>query len=646
MKNIQEDTKKNQTPGPEISFHGISYHIPASRSIYKADKSKTTILDNVSGICRPSELFAIMGPTGSGKTTLLDILVGLKNPIWTEGTVVIDGYAMAPNSMYAGAGYVQQQDAVMGTLTVRENIQFAAALRLPASVSKEEKEERVIEVMSQLRLGKVSDQYVGTEMLRGVSGGERKRASIAMALVTRPGMLFLDEPTTGLDASTATLVVELLHKLTMSGKTIVCSIHQPRYKIYKLFDRFSLLSEGRTVYHGRGDEAVQYFANIGYLCETFNNPADFFLDVVQEDERIAEAASPSLSPVSDQNHLEANTAFLSEPLIGESKMEAGSHKSLADRFRDRALEKELEELLSTSENNRKRLEQGTQKKESKSSQYATNLMTQIIIVAQRAAKNAVRNPATSILQVFTTTIFALLVGGIYFDLDQGSNGIQNRAGAFFFITINLVFGNMSALDLFLRERPIFMNEKTNRYYRTMAYFLGKTICDIIPLRLVPIFMFSTITYFMMGLRSSLAHFLIYLLASCMVSLCSASLCFFISTCTDVVSVAALWLSLAYVLFMVAGGLLINLDDLGAWLSWLKYISIFRYGIEIMNVNELHGMEFACDNHQMTPCPSGDDYLETQSFKPGNLWWDIFALGLMFVIYMILAYLLLSRQKKT
>jgi len=168
-----------------------------------------------SGLMLPG-LNAIMGPTGSGKTTLLDILADRKDKSGLSGTVLINGRRKPPNYKCA-VGYVVQDDVVMGTLSVRENLHFSAALRLPSQMTCAERKERVERVIDELGLRGCASTKVGTEFLRGVSGGERKRTNIGMELIIEPQLLFLDEPTTGLDAYTAVSVVKLLKSRRMLG---------------------------------------------------------------------------------------------------------------------------------------------------------------------------------------------------------------------------------------------------------------------------------------------------------------------------------------------------------------------------------------------------------------------------------------------
>ncbi|CAD5118404.1 DgyrCDS7107 [Dimorphilus gyrociliatus] len=225
---------------------------------------------------------AIMGPTGGGKSSLLDILADRKSTSGIEGTILMDGKERGLN-FKSITGYVTQEDVIMGTLTVKENIMFSANMRLPSKLSKEIKKFMVEEVLDELGLTDVGDSRVGTEYLRGVSGGERKRTCIGMELIIRPSILFLDEPTSGLDSSTSYSVICLLNELAKKGRIVVLSIHQARYGIFKMIDNLLLLGNGSVIYHGPTENALPYFNSIGYQCEEFNNPADFFLDVINGD---------------------------------------------------------------------------------------------------------------------------------------------------------------------------------------------------------------------------------------------------------------------------------------------------------------------------------------------------------------------------
>ncbi|KAJ7372885.1 hypothetical protein OS493_016812 [Desmophyllum pertusum] len=245
-------------------------------------------------------------------------------------------------------------------------------------------------------------------------------------------------------------------------------------------------------------------------------------------------------------------------------------------------------------------------------------------------------------------IFGVIVGAIYFQIKKDKHGIQNRVGVFFFLVMNMIFGNLSAVELFIKERPIFIHESASGYYRISVYFLAKVVCDLIPMRLVPITAFSAIVYFMTGLDPHVIKFLIFALTLLLTSLCACSVAFFVSACVRTFAIANLLIALPYVFMMVFGGVLVNLNSVLAWLSWIKYISIFRYAIEALEINELHGMKFDCSmNATITgQCVSlGDEYLALQGISVDDLWYNEIALASITVILMTFAYIALRLIKK-
>uniref|UniRef100_A0A4W3HD46 ATP-binding cassette, sub-family G (WHITE), member 2b n=1 Tax=Callorhinchus milii TaxID=7868 RepID=A0A4W3HD46_CALMI len=269
-----------ESPGPTLTFSNISYAVNLKKTFSIKKGEEKWILQNVSGIMKPG-MNALLGPTGSGKTSLLDVLAHRKNPKGIKsGQVQLNGQ-FVDSSSHQPSAYVVQDDILMGTLSVRENLEFSANLRLSKKeYNAEERQKKVNEVIQELGLQDCASTKIGTEFLRGISGGERKRCSIGMELITSPSLLFLDEPTTGLDANTANSIMHLLYMLSRNSRTIIFSIHQPRYSIFRLFDSLTLMNKGQIIYQGPGAEALDYFTEIGFKCEPYNNPSDFFLDVI------------------------------------------------------------------------------------------------------------------------------------------------------------------------------------------------------------------------------------------------------------------------------------------------------------------------------------------------------------------------------
>ncbi|XP_013812829.1 broad substrate specificity ATP-binding cassette transporter ABCG2 [Apteryx mantelli] len=625
--------------GSTLTFHNVCYHVKMKSGFLCCKKTvDKEVLRDINGIMRPG-LNAILGPTGSGKSSLLDILAARKDPYGLSGDILING-APQPANFKCTSGYVVQDDVVMGTLTVRENFQFSAALRLPKSVKEQEKNERVNQIIKELGLNKVADSKVGTQFIRGVSGGERKRTNIGMELITDPAILFLDEPTTGLDASTANAVLLLLKRMAKQGKTIIFSIHQPRYSIFRLFDNLTLLAAGRMLYHGPAQNAIEYFRSVGYECEAYNNPADFFLDIINGD-----STAVAMSKIA-----EANAAENTEEHIDCDKTLA---EKLAEQYSSSTYYQETKAILEN-------ISLGNKKKTKaifRQITYANSFCHQLKWVSRRTFKNLIGNPQASIAQLCVTAFLGLIVGAIFFGVKDDYTGLQNRVGALFFLTTNQCFSSISAIELFVVEKKIFIHEYISGYYRTSAYFISKLMADLIPMRTLPSIIFTCITYFMLGLKPTVEAFFIMMFTLMMVSYTATSMALAIAAGQSVVALANLLMTIAFVFMIIFSGLLVNLTSIMSWLSWLQYFSIPRYGMTALQINELNGLNF-CNSSNTTnlndncqqisqPWCTGEDYLKNQGIDASSwgLWQNHLALACMTVIFLTISYLKLHFMKK-
>lgn len=251
------------------------------RPVYKNKR----ILRNLYGRASSGELLAIMGPTGCGKTSLMNVLAARVADISAAnakltGAILVNGLPRDDEAFRRISAYVLQDDRLYPHLTVNETLMISAHFYLPDFVTDNQKKELVGSVISELGLGKTVDTIIGDEKVRGISGGERKRANIAVQLISDPSILFLDEPTSGLDSFQAQAVMEAMKNMAMNGRLVITVIHQPRSSIYDMFDKLLLLSEGRAIYHGDAAAASAYFSGQGFSMTKFFNPADYFLDLL------------------------------------------------------------------------------------------------------------------------------------------------------------------------------------------------------------------------------------------------------------------------------------------------------------------------------------------------------------------------------
>ncbi|KAK7396232.1 hypothetical protein VNO78_17092 [Psophocarpus tetragonolobus] len=225
---------------------------------------------------------ALIGPSGSGKSTLLAALAGiLPSNVRMTGNVLLNGTTRTKGCR--DISYVTQEDYFLGTLTVKETLTYAAHLRLPADMNKNEIDKVVTKILAEMGLQDNADSRIGNWHLRGISSGEKRRLNIGIEILTQPHVMFLDEPTSGLDSAAAFYVISSLSNIAHDGRIVICSIHQPCGEVFNLFDDLVLLAGGEAVYFGEAAMAVKFFADAGFPCPIKKNPPEHFLRCVSSE---------------------------------------------------------------------------------------------------------------------------------------------------------------------------------------------------------------------------------------------------------------------------------------------------------------------------------------------------------------------------
>ena len=586
------------------------------------------ILTSVNGIFQAGRLTAVMGASGAGKTSLLNVLSGeLPGSAKVSGTVRVNGMDFTTGRSSSHrikdiSGFVFQDDVILDTMTVREAILMSARLRLPQSISLADKVKMVDSLLELLHLEKCRNTIIGSTLVKGVSGGERKRTAIAMEMVTNPSLLFLDEPTSGLDTYTAYNVVDILKKLCKTGRTVIATIHQPSSDTFHLFDDLCLLSEGRVLYFGPVDGVVEYFSRLGYQCPTYSNPADYaFMSIIN-----AEAVGSVLTA-------DEKTLFLKENL----KRITGLLDKWDSSLEAIAVKKSLQV---DSEDDKPAV---VIKKK-----YVADFPSQFAYLMGRAFRNALRNKFIVKVKFAQAMFIALLVGLIYFDLP--SKGFkeqnQNRSGALFFISINMFMSSsIGILSIFSAEKTVFRREYQNGYYSLPAYFFSKILVEL-PVQVVFPIIQSVIIYYMVGLNTNEWYKLptmfitLILLASC-----GQSMGIFFASVFKELTVALAVTPVAIIPLMIFSGLFVNNNSIPVYFDWIKYISPIKWGFEALVKNEYTDLTLtneegiAVGGDQMIKDAGFDD-----GFSIGNCLTYLFAI---YIALLSLAFLALWRnvQKK-
>jgi ABC-type multidrug transport system ATPase subunit len=594
-----------------LLWDNISYNILVpdenNSKIMKARK----ILQNLKGKAESGDLLAILGPTGCGKTSLLNVLAG-RFPIGGSklskltGEITINGKTRNDEVFRNMSAYVQQDDHIFAYLTVLETLNLAAHFYLPVDMSSNDKAELVEAVISELGLGKTRNTIIGNETIRGISGGERKRACIAIQLISNPSVLFLDEPTSGLDSFQALSVMEAMKNLSSKGRLVITVIHQPRSSIYGMFDKMLILSEGRTMYFGNAsDTCVNYFADLGYVCPESFNPADFYLDLLSLDVRTPESEIETRKRINylgdtwgEKNELISTIEFINTENINDLKHQ-----------------KHLINIV--------------------------KLYNDFCILSWRTWVSQARDTSALKIKIISNIFFGFIVGLIYSELDFGQRSIQDRIGLLFFISINTGFNSLlSVLNNFPIEKDIVNRERSDGAYHVLSYFPAKFLVEI-PLIILPTILYACIVYLLVNLNPDGFYNLISILI--LESLVSVSLGLCVSAVSPNIEIANALGPPFLVIAILFGGFYINIESLPIIADLIPYFSFLKWSFEALAINEFSGLTFECNGFggNSTCTDTGEAALSNLSFGDHSLGYPVFGLACLLIAFMSAACLILT-----
>lgn len=540
-----------------LKFTGVTYKVVVKGMRATVEKD---ILNGITGCVTPGEVLALMGPSGSGKTTLLSLLGGRLNQSTPGGLI---SYNDQPYSKFLKSriGFVTQDDVLFPHLTVRETLTYAALLRLPKKLSKQQKEERAADVIYELGLERCQDTMIGGSFVRGVSGGERKRVCIGNEIIINPSLLFLDEPTSGLDSTTALKTVQMLQDIAEAGKTVVTTIHQPSSRLFHKFDKLILLGKGSLLYFGKASEAMVYFSSIGCSPLIAMNPAEFLLDL----------ANANINDISVPSELEDKVQMEnSETETRNGKPSpAVVHEYLVEAYETRVAEKEKKKLMVP-------LPIGEELKEKvcySQREWGASWCQQYSILFRRGLKER-RHDYLSWLRVTQVLSTAIILGLLWWHSDDATpTGLHDQAGLLFFIAVFWgFFPVFTAIFTFPQERAMLSKERAADMYRLSAYFLARTTSDL-PLDLILPVLFLLVVYFMAGLRLSVASFLLTMVTVFLCIVAAQGLGLAIGATLMDLKKATTLASVTVMTFMLAGGFFVK--NVPVFISWIRYIS-FNY----------------------------------------------------------------------
>ncbi|EEF49231.1 ATP-binding cassette transporter, putative [Ricinus communis] len=464
-----------------ITFNDIRYSVDMPQEMKRqgATEDRLELLRGVSGAFRPGVLTALMGVSGAGKTTLMDVLAGRKTGGYIEGDIRISGFPKKQETFARISGYCEQNDIHSPHVTVYESLLYSSWLRLPPEVNSETRKMFIEEVMELVELTPLRQALVGLPGVSGLSTEQRKRLTIAVELVANPSIIFMDEPTSGLDARAAAIVMRTVRNTVDTGRTVVCTIHQPSIDIFEAFDELLLMKRGgQEIYVGplgrHSCQLIKYFEAIEGVPDIKDgyNPATWMLEV---------------------------SSSAQEMVLGLDFAAIYKNSELYRR------NKALIEELSTPPLGSNDLYFPTQ--------YSQSFFTQCMACLWKQHWSYWRNPPYTAVRFLFTTVIALMFGTMFWDLGSKTTKRQdlfNAMGSMYAAIVFLGIQNASSVQPVVAvERTVFYRERAAGMYSPLPYAFAQVVIEL-PYIFLQAAVYGLIVYAMIGFEWSAAKFFWYL----------------------------------------------------------------------------------------------------------------------------------------
>ncbi|XP_047160800.1 ABC transporter G family member 36-like isoform X1 [Vigna umbellata] len=569
-----------------MSFDSVNYYVdmPAEMKEQGVTEDRLQLLREVTGAFRPGVLTALMGVSGAGKTTLMDVLAGRKTGGYIEGDVRISGYPKNQETFARISGYCEQTDIHSPQVTIRESLIYSAFLRLPREVNNEEKMKFVDEVMDLVELDNLKDAIVGLPGVTGLSTEQRKRLTIAVELVANPSIIFMDEPTSGLDARAAAIVMRTVRNTVDTGRTVVCTIHQPSIDIFEAFDELLLMKRGgQVIYSGplgrNSHKIIEYFEAIPGVPKIKDkyNPATWMLEV---------------------------SSMAAEVRLGMDFAEYYKTSSLYQR--NKALIREL----STPPPGAKDLYFPTQYSQSTWEQFKSCLWKQWLTYW--------RSPDYNLVRFFFTLAVAFVVGTVFWRVGKkrGSSSDLNTIigalyGSIFFVGVN---NCQTVQPVVAVERTVFYRERAAGMYSALPYAIAQVISEI-PYVFVQTIYFAFIVYAMVSFEWKVEKVLWFFFVSFFSFLYFTYYGMMTVSITPNHQVASIFGAAFYGLFNLFSGFFIPRPKIPKWWVWYYWICPVAWTVYGLIVSQYRDVEITIfvpgENNQTIKHYIEDHY----GFKP-------------------------------
>ncbi|KAI3512641.1 hypothetical protein L1887_19959 [Cichorium endivia] len=521
-----------------ITFNDVKYSVdmPQEMKEQGVGEDRLLLLKGVSGAFRPGVLTALMGVSGAGKTTLMDVLAGRKTGGYIEGDIRISGYPKKQETFARISGYCEQNDIHSPHVTVYESLLYSAWLRLATDVDEKTRKSFVDEVMDLVELNPLRDALVGLPGVNGLSTEQRKRLTIAVELVANPSIIFMDEPTSGLDARAAAIVMRCVRNTVDTGRTVVCTIHQPSIDIFEAFDELFLMKRGgQELYVGavgrNSCELIKYFEDIDGISKIKDgyNPATWMLEVSTS------AQETALGVDFTQIYKNSDLYKRNKALIAELSVPRPGTKDL---------------FFPT--------------------QYSQPFLVQFMACIWKQRWSYWRNPPYTAVRFVFTTFIAIMFGTMFWDLGgkkTTQRDLINAMGSMYAATLFLGVQNALAVQPVVDvERTVFYRERAAGMYSALPYAFAQVLVEL-PYVFAQSAVYSVIVYAMIGFEWTAAKFFWYLFFQFCCLLYMTYYGMMTVAITPNANIAAIIASSFFAIFNLFSGFIIPRPRIPVWWRW-------------------------------------------------------------------------------
>ncbi|KPI34782.1 ABC transporter CDR4 [Cyphellophora attinorum] len=629
------------------------------RQLMGSGQRRIDILQKFDGLVRAGEMLVVLGPPGSGCSTFLKTITGETHGFNVDPESVINYQGVSYEQMHkqfrGETIYTAEVDVHFPQLTVGDTLYFAARARaprnIPGGISKKQYALNVRDmIMATFGIRHTLNTKVGNDFVRGVSGGERKRVTIAEACLNGSPLQAWDNSTRGLDSANA---IEFCRTLRMSTElqnvTAAVAIYQAPQAAYDLFDKALVLYEGRQIYFGSTKNARAFFENMGFECPHRQTEADFLTSMTSAEERITRPGFENKVPRTPD---EFAARWKSSPEYAELMKEIEQY--------------EQEHLIGGE--HLERFQKSRQLQKSKKlrpkSPYTLSYNQQVQLTLWRGFRRLAADPSITAFQLFFNVVLALVIASVFYNLDDTTNSFFSRGALLFFAVLMNAFGSALEILTLYAQRPIVEKHKRYALYHPSAEAVASMLTDM-PYKILNAILFNLTLYFMTNLRRTPAAFFFFLLISFFLTLVMSMLFRTIGSVSRTLSQALAPAAVMILAIVIYTGFAIPTTYMLGWSRWINYIDPVSYGFEALMVNEFSNRQFPCstfvpsnmgdltaygnvasDNHVCTtvgsvagqPYVSGDAYINSQYAYYASHRWRNFGILIGFLIGLMCTYL--------